>query len=152
MWGLLSYCTHTSLLGVVDLALWVMTFDLFLPTSLSQNIGHYRAYLFRNICMCLCGVMTVDFVTYPLTYILEPKWLENLFSYIFNPSDFFHLPHSHHTTGLDVLFVCFYHKGGPLVNCLASLFFTPFDPHDALKHHITSLKTDSIFLQQRALE
>ena len=25
-------------------------------------------------------------------------------------------------------------------------------PHDALKHHLTSLKTDLIFLQQRGLE
>ena len=26
------------------------------------------------------------------------------------------------------------------------------NPHDALKHHFTSLKTDLIFLQQRVLE
>ena len=28
----------------------------------------------------------------------------------------------------------------------------PFSPHDALKHHFTSLKTDLIFLQQGDLE
>ena len=28
----------------------------------------------------------------------------------------------------------------------------PLSPHDALKHHFTSLKTDLIFLQQRVLE
>ena len=28
----------------------------------------------------------------------------------------------------------------------------PFSPHDALKHHFTSLKADLIFLQQRVLE
>ena len=28
----------------------------------------------------------------------------------------------------------------------------PLSPHDALKHHFTSLKTDLIFLQQRILE
>ena len=30
--------------------------------------------------------------------------------------------------------------------------FNPLSPHDALKHHFTSLKTDLIFLQQRVLE
>ena len=30
--------------------------------------------------------------------------------------------------------------------------FNPLGPHDALKHHFTSLKTDLIFLQQRVLE
>ena len=30
--------------------------------------------------------------------------------------------------------------------------FNPLSPHDALKHHFTSLKTDFIFLQQRVLE
>ena len=30
--------------------------------------------------------------------------------------------------------------------------FNPLRPHDALKHHFTSLKTDSIFLQPRVLE
>ena len=30
--------------------------------------------------------------------------------------------------------------------------FYPLSPHDALKHHFTSLKTDLIFLQLRALE
>ena len=29
---------------------------------------------------------------------------------------------------------------------------TLLNPHDALKHHFTSLKTDLIFLQQRVLE
>ena len=28
----------------------------------------------------------------------------------------------------------------------------PLSPHDALKHHFTSLKTQLIFLQQRVLE
>ena len=28
----------------------------------------------------------------------------------------------------------------------------PLSPHDALKHHFTSLKTDLIFLQQGVLE
>ena len=31
-------------------------------------------------------------------------------------------------------------------------FFNPLSPHDALKHHFTSLKTDFIFLQPRVLE
>ena len=30
--------------------------------------------------------------------------------------------------------------------------FNPLSPHDALKHHFTSLKTDLIFLQPRVLE
>ena len=30
--------------------------------------------------------------------------------------------------------------------------FNPLNPHDALKHHFTSLKTDLIFPQQRVLE
>ena len=33
-----------------------------------------------------------------------------------------------------------------------SLPINPFSPHDALKHHFTSLKTHLIFLQQRVLE
>ena len=28
-----------------------------------------------------------------------------------------------------------------------NFFFNPLSPHDALKHHFTSLKTDLIFLQ-----
>ena len=31
-------------------------------------------------------------------------------------------------------------------------YFNPLGPHDALKHHFTSLKTDLIFLQQSVLE
>ena len=31
-------------------------------------------------------------------------------------------------------------------------YLTPLSPHDALKHHFTSLKTDLIFLQPRVLE
>ena len=30
--------------------------------------------------------------------------------------------------------------------------FNPLSPHDALKHHFKSLKTDLIFLQQTVLE
>ena len=30
--------------------------------------------------------------------------------------------------------------------------FNPLSPHDALKHHFTSMKTDLIFIQQRVLE
>ena len=30
-------------------------------------------------------------------------------------------------------------------------FFNPSSPHDALKHHFTSQKTDLIFLKQRVL-
>ena len=30
--------------------------------------------------------------------------------------------------------------------------FNPLNPHEALKHHFTSLKTDLILLQQRVLE
>ena len=30
--------------------------------------------------------------------------------------------------------------------------FNPLSPHNALKHHFTSLKTDLILLQQRVLE
>ena len=37
--------------------------------------------------------------------------------------------------------------------CLSRhLSINPLSPHDALKHHFTSLKTDLIFLQQRVLE
>ena len=32
------------------------------------------------------------------------------------------------------------------------LYINPLSPHDALKHHFTSLKTDLIFLQLRVLE
>ena len=44
-------------------------------------------------------------------------------------------------------------SGSPpkIVNHLFSRF-NPLSPHDALKHHFTSLKTDLIFLQQRDLE
>ena len=38
------------------------------------------------------------------------------------------------------------------VNDRIFTLFTPLSPHDALKHHFTSLKTDFIFLQQRVLE
>ena len=44
---------------------------------------------------------------------------------------------SHMKLNLDVIF---------------SLFINPLSPHDALKHHFTSLKTDLIFLQPRVLE
>ena len=30
--------------------------------------------------------------------------------------------------------------------------FNPLSPHDALKHHLTALKTDLSFQQQRVLE
>ena len=33
-----------------------------------------------------------------------------------------------------------------------SLMLNPLSPHDALKHHFTSLKTDLIFLQLRVLK
>ena len=32
------------------------------------------------------------------------------------------------------------------------MIINPLGPHDALKHHFTSLKTGLIFLQQRVLE
>ena len=32
------------------------------------------------------------------------------------------------------------------------MIFNPLSPHDALKQHFTSLKTDLIFLQSRVLE
>ena len=32
------------------------------------------------------------------------------------------------------------------------MMINPLSPHDALKHHFTSLKTDLIFLQPRVLE
>ena len=35
---------------------------------------------------------------------------------------------------------------------IISHFVNPLSPHDALKHHFTSLKTDLIFLQLRILE
>ena len=38
------------------------------------------------------------------------------------------------------------------VICNSTLSFNPLSPHDALKHHFTSLKTDLISLQQRVLE
>ena len=34
----------------------------------------------------------------------------------------------------------------------AGTHLNPLSPHDALKHHFTSLKTDLIFLQPRVLE
>ena len=37
-------------------------------------------------------------------------------------------------------------------NFVSNSSFNPLSPHDALKHHITSLKTDLIFLQIRVLE
>ena len=37
-------------------------------------------------------------------------------------------------------------------NIVCLSIINPFSPHDALKHHFTSLKTDLIFLQQRVLE
>ena len=33
-----------------------------------------------------------------------------------------------------------------------NLLINPLSPHDALKHHFTSLKTDLIFLKLRVLE
>ena len=33
-----------------------------------------------------------------------------------------------------------------------TIYLQLLSPHDALKHHVTSLKTDLIFLQQRVLE
>ena len=35
---------------------------------------------------------------------------------------------------------------------LANMTPNPLSPHDSLKHHFTSLKTDVIFLQPRVLE
>ena len=35
---------------------------------------------------------------------------------------------------------------------LNQCLFNPLRPHDALKHHFTSLKTNLIFLQQRVLD
>ena len=37
-------------------------------------------------------------------------------------------------------------------SCEATNCINSFNPHDALKHHFTSLKTNLIFLQQRVLE
>ena len=34
----------------------------------------------------------------------------------------------------------------------ACSLINPLSPHDALKHHFASMKTDLIFLQQRELE
>ena len=34
----------------------------------------------------------------------------------------------------------------------SNLTLNPLSPHDALRHHFTSLKTDLIFLQPRVLE
>ena len=39
-----------------------------------------------------------------------------------------------------------------IVTLYSSGLFNPLSPHDALKHHFTSLKTDLIFLQPRVLE
>ena len=36
--------------------------------------------------------------------------------------------------------------------CVSNVRFTPLHPHDALKHHFRSLKTDLFFLQPRVLE
>ena len=36
--------------------------------------------------------------------------------------------------------------------CTTIIAFNPLSPHDALKHHFTSLKTDLVFLQLRVLE
>ena len=37
-------------------------------------------------------------------------------------------------------------------SCILGHHVNPLSPHDALKHHFTSLKTDLIFLQPRGLE
>ena len=38
------------------------------------------------------------------------------------------------------------------LECEKNLSINPLNPHDALKHHFTSLKTDLIFLPPRVLE
>ena len=38
------------------------------------------------------------------------------------------------------------------IDMIGTLTLNPLSPHDALKHHFTSLKTDLIFPQQRVLE
>ena len=43
------------------------------------------------------------------------------------------------------------HRNTTIVD-IRDLGVNPFNPHDALKHHFTSLKTDLIFLQPRVLE
>ena len=39
----------------------------------------------------------------------------------------------------------------PMVYVKIVQYFNPLSPHDALKHHFTSLKTDLIFLKPRVL-
>ena len=40
-------------------------------------------------------------------------------------------------------------NGLALINFKNHKLFNPLSPHDALMHHVTSLKTDMIFLQPR---
>ena len=47
---------------------------------------------------------------------------------------------------------CDVHGGAGEQRNLLELVFSPLSPHDALKHHLTSLKTNFIFLQARVLE
>ena len=50
--------------------------------------------------------------------------------------------------GTEILFCCLH----PYVKTDDSVSIIPLSPHDALKHHFTSLKTDLIFLQLEGLE
>ena len=49
-------------------------------------------------------------------------------------------------------FLLNYHVLPSRSNICYCRLFNPFSPHDALKHHFTSLKTDLILLQPRVLE
>ena len=44
------------------------------------------------------------------------------------------------------------HATSRVYHLIIESHLNPLSPHDALKHHFTSLKTDLIFLQQRVLE
>ena len=39
-----------------------------------------------------------------------------------------------------------------MIHVLKIILINPFSPHDPMRHHFTSLKTDLIFLQPRVLE
>ena len=53
----------------------------------------------------------------------------------------------------DSFFVILFDCDLTLCLLITTIFFiNPLSPHDALKHHFTSLKTDLIFLQSRVLE
>ena len=52
----------------------------------------------------------------------------------------------------DIANICKKRRNEAIFTHHAQLHINPFSPHDALKHHFTSLKTDLIFLQLGVLK